>query len=156
MARPPLPMGTHGSIKVARRAGATSGSYVAKCRVRDYDGVTRLLERSGATKAAASRALQDELRARTGTKAAPLRPEETFERASEIWLTKLDAQVRDGARAVTTADTYRQRLRAVILPAVGQCAGDPEVLRRCRQVAGEIVGGVAVAFHCSELHSFTV
>ena len=119
MARPPLPMGTHGSIKVARRDGV-SGSYVAKCRFRDYDGVTRLLERSGATKAAASRAIQDEIRSRIGTAAAPLRPDHTFERAAEIWLAKLDAQVRDGARAVTTADTYRQRLRAVVLPAVGQ------------------------------------
>ncbi|MBW0101651.1 tyrosine-type recombinase/integrase [Pseudonocardia sp. KRD291] len=120
MARPPLSMGTHGSIRVARRAGGATGSYVAKCRFRDYDGVTRLLERSGSTKAAASRAIQDEIRSRIGSTSGPLRPEHTFERATEIWLTKLDAQVRDGARAVTTADTYRQRLRAVILPAIGQ------------------------------------
>jgi hypothetical protein len=33
-----------------------------------------------------------------------------------MWLAKLDAQVAEGARAATTADTYRQRL-SVILPA---------------------------------------
>lgn len=123
MARPPLAMGTHGSISIKRRVaadGAATGSYVARCRFRDYDGVTRWLERSGRTKAAASRSIQDEIRSRTGSPAAPLRPTDTFERASEAWLRKLDAQVADGARAVTTADTYRQRLRAVVLPAMGQ------------------------------------
>ncbi|MEQ3554635.1 tyrosine-type recombinase/integrase [Pseudonocardia nematodicida] len=122
MARPPLPMGTHGSIKVARRAGERrDASFVAKCRFRDFDGRTRLIERSGATKAAASRALQDEIRSRSRSVAtAPLRPEHPFERAADLWLIKLDAQVADGARSATTADLYRQRLRSVILPAVGQ------------------------------------
>ncbi|GAA1842016.1 hypothetical protein GCM10009772_19630 [Pseudonocardia alni subsp. carboxydivorans] len=74
-ARPPLPMGTHGSIEVVRRAGDITGSYVAMCRFRDFDGRTRLIERSGATKAAASRALQDEIRTRSRSVAtAPLRP----------------------------------------------------------------------------------
>ncbi|GAA4966767.1 hypothetical protein WHI96_05610 [Pseudonocardia tropica] len=36
------------------------------------------------------------------------RPEHTFERAAELWLVELDAQVADGARAVTTADLYRR------------------------------------------------
>ncbi|HEY2766021.1 MAG TPA: site-specific integrase, partial [Pseudonocardiaceae bacterium] len=102
-----------------KRAGRTT-VYVARCRFRDYDGVTRSLERHGPTKTAANRALQDEIRARTGSPAAPLRPEHTFERAAERWLAKLDAQVAEGTRKVTTADTYRQRLRSVILPAIGQ------------------------------------
>lgn len=121
MARPPLPMGTHGEIWTKRRAGSSSASYVARCRFRDFDGVTRWIERSGPTKSAASRALQDEIRTRTrSVVSAPLRPESRFEQAAELWLVKLDAQVADGARAVTTADLYRQRLRSIILPAVGQ------------------------------------
>ncbi|MDQ3887274.1 MAG: site-specific integrase, partial [Actinomycetota bacterium] len=119
MARPPLPMGTHGSITITKRAGRAT-VYVARCRFRDYDGVTRTLERHGSTKTAASRALQDEIRARAGSLAAPLRPHHTFERAAQRWLAKLDAQVADRTRKVTTADTYRQRLRLVILPAIGQ------------------------------------
>jgi integrase len=111
-------MGTHGSISINRRASGSS--YVARCRFRDYDGVTRWMERSGRSKAAAAAALQDEIRTRTGSRAAPLRPHDTFERAAEIWLAKLDAQVADGIRTVTTADTYRQRLRSIILPAMGQ------------------------------------
>ncbi|MGH3693026.1 MAG: tyrosine-type recombinase/integrase [Pseudonocardiaceae bacterium] len=54
-----------------------------------------------------------------GTPAAPLRPHHTFERAAVLWLDKLDAQVAEGARAATTADTYRQRLHSVVLPAMG-------------------------------------
>src|SRR3954447_6988572 len=109
MARPPLAMGTHGSISVTRRAG--SSAYVARCRFRDFDGVTRSLERSGRSKAPTMAALQDEVRVRVGTPAAPLRPRHTFERAPEVWLATLDARVAEGTRTATTADTYRQRLR---------------------------------------------
>jgi hypothetical protein len=118
MARPPLILGTHGSISIKKRPGGTS--YVARCRFRDLDGVTRSLERAGPTKQAAAAALQDEIRDRQGTPKSPLRPHHTFERAAEIWLAKLDAQVAEGTRKATTADTYRQRLNSVILPAMGQ------------------------------------
>ncbi len=86
VARAPLPMGAHGSIKVARRAGDITGSYVAKCRFRDFDGRTRLIERSGATKTAASRAL----RTRSGPGVAQRR-----DRAPAA-----GAHVRAGGRAV--------------------------------------------------------
>ena len=118
MARPPLPMGTHGSISVKQPEGGTS--YVARCRFRDFDGVTRHLEYAGRSKTAARTALQDALKVRMGSPAAPLRPDHKFERAAEMWLAKLDAQVAEGTRAATTADTYRQRLRSVVLPAMGQ------------------------------------
>ena len=118
MARPPLALGTHGSISIKKRAGGSA--YIARCRFRDFDGVTRPLERHGRSKTAALAALQDEIRSRVGAPAAPLRPHHTFERAADIWLAKLDAQVAEGTRAATTADTYRQRLRSVILPAMGQ------------------------------------
>jgi hypothetical protein len=111
-------MGTRGSVSVTKSTRGTS--FVARCRYRDFDGVTRLLERHGRTKTSALAALQDELRLRAGAPVAPLRPEHTFERAAELWLAKLGAQVAEGTRAITTADTYRQRLRSVILPAMGQ------------------------------------
>jgi hypothetical protein len=112
MARPPLAMGTHGSISVKKReVGAT---WVARCRFRDFDGVTRSLKAAGRSKTAAPAALQDALQDRMGSPQAQLEPQHTFERASEMWLSKLDAQVAEGTRAMTTADTYRQRLRSVI------------------------------------------
>ena len=48
MARPPLAMGTHGSISVNKPAG--SKAFSARCRFRDFDGKTRWLERHGPTK----------------------------------------------------------------------------------------------------------
>jgi hypothetical protein len=60
MARPPLAMGTHGSISVTKPAGTRS--WVARCRFRDFDGVTRSLERHGPTKTKALTGLQDEIR----------------------------------------------------------------------------------------------
>jgi integrase len=119
MARPPLDMGTHGAISVKihpRRAGV----YLAHTRFRDFDGVTRQIKRVGPTKTAAMTALQDDLQNRMGSPAQPLRPTDTVERAALMWLAKLDAQVAEGTRVATTADTYRQRLHSVVLPAMGQ------------------------------------
>jgi hypothetical protein len=118
MARPPLAIGTHGSMKAKYRADRKV--WVAHTRFRDFDGVTRLVQRVGRSQTAALAALQDDIRKRIGSPANPLRPTDTFERAANLWLAKLDAQVAEGARAATTADTYRQRLHSVILPAMGQ------------------------------------
>ena len=106
------------SISVKKREGGST--WVARCRFRDFDGVTRSLKAADRSKTVAAAALQDALRDRMGSPKAQLRPQHTFERASELWLSKLDAQVAEGTRAMTTADTYRQRLRSVILPAMGQ------------------------------------
>ena len=68
-------------------------AYVAHTRFRDYDGVTRQIRRTGPSKTAALAALQDDLKRRMGSPAQPLRPTDTVERAAEMWLAKLDAQV---------------------------------------------------------------
>src|SRR5689334_4858405 len=60
MGRPPLPLGTGGKIRFER---AGSG-WCARCRFRDFDGVTRPVERTAATKGAAERALKEALRDR--------------------------------------------------------------------------------------------
>jgi hypothetical protein len=96
--------------------------WVAHTRFRDFDGVTRLVQRVGRSQTAALAALQDDIRKRIGSPANPLRPTDTFERAANLWLAKLDAQVAEGARAATTADTYRQRFHSVILPRWGSGA----------------------------------
>ena len=113
MVRPPLSMGAHGSITIMKRAGPTT-VYVARCRFRDYDGVTRSLERHGPTKTAANRALQDEIRARTGSPAAPLRPDHTFERAAERWLAKLDAQVASATTRLGPRETARDTTHQLV------------------------------------------
>ena len=60
MARPPLPLGTHGRIRIYR----TTNGYRARTMVRDYDGRTRQLERNDPTKTAAGTAVKIAVRDR--------------------------------------------------------------------------------------------
>src|SRR5947209_19530627 len=76
MARPPLPLGEHGSISLAFRRGL----WVARCRFRGLDGVTRHIQKSGKSKTAARLALQEELRAQCGERTEMLRVRATHPR----------------------------------------------------------------------------
>src|SRR3954454_259848 len=63
MGRPPLPVGTFGKIGFLL---LPSSEVQARARFRDFDGRTRLVSKTGATRAAAERALKTELAARRG------------------------------------------------------------------------------------------
>jgi integrase len=110
VARPPLALGHHGSIKATR----DDGQWVARCRVRDLDGVTRKVERWGSSRAAAQRALQDELRQRRGERTELLQPQSRFRDAAALWTAKIAERRED-----STADTYRHWLDALVLPQLG-------------------------------------
>ena len=88
LGRPPLSLGTHGAFRFYR----TDTGYRARALVRDYDGRTRHVERHGATKAAAERALKLALRDRRG---APGREgvtgESTVSELAEAWHAALTA-----------------------------------------------------------------
>ena len=62
MPRPPLPAGTHGHIRF-QRTGA-GDAWRARTQVRDWDGRTRPIERTGRTKAAAKNRLEVAVRDR--------------------------------------------------------------------------------------------
>jgi len=111
MARPPLALGHHGSIKVTR----DRGQWVARCRFRDLDGITRRVARWGTSKTAAQQALQDELRERRGEQTEILRPDSRFREASVIWMRKIRER-----RADSTADTYDHCLRKQVLPQLAE------------------------------------
>ena len=111
MARPPLGLGHHGTIKVTR----DDGQWVARCRFRDLDGVTRRVARWAATKTGAQQALQDELRTRGGERAEILRPNSRFRDAATIYLDKITARRED-----STAATYSYWLDKLILPQLGE------------------------------------
>ena len=112
MARPPLPLGEHGSISVASKRGA----YVARCRVCGFDGVTRHIQESGKSKTAVRLALQDELRAQRGERTEVLRPESRFRDAADVWMGKIRER-----RADSTADTYASCLKNQVLPSSASC-----------------------------------
>lgn len=111
MARPPLALGHHGTIACKRE----NGRWVARCRVRDLDGVTRRVARWGTSRAAAQRDLQDDLRRRHGDRAVVLRPNSRFRDASEVWLAKIAERRED-----STLDIYTHWLKKLILPQLGE------------------------------------
>jgi hypothetical protein len=61
MGRPPLPLGTHGAIRSYQDAPKT---WRSRTLVRDYDGLTREVQRKGATKGQSRRLLAEALRDR--------------------------------------------------------------------------------------------
>ena len=70
MARPHLELGTHGRIRVY----PDPAGYRAVCLYRDWDGVTRQVQRQARTKGAAERALAVALRDRGGWERARRSP----------------------------------------------------------------------------------
>ncbi|MCD2197699.1 site-specific integrase [Actinomycetospora endophytica] len=114
MARPPLALGTPGSIKVAEES---AGVWVARCRFRDHDGVTRRMAKFAGSKTAARTALHRavEQRQRGATRAAgALSPTSTFADAAEIYLDKVKRKRQD-----TTYVEYKARLDNYVLPGLG-------------------------------------
>jgi len=110
MARPPLPLGTQGRIRIYR----TTNGYRARTLVRDYDGRTRQLERNGPTKTAAETALKIAVRdrGRVGDY-AEITPDSRVKDIGESWY----AALRD--IAPTTRQAYRDRLDRQIIPGIG-------------------------------------
>ncbi|MGH3809444.1 MAG: hypothetical protein ACRDRU_23020, partial [Pseudonocardiaceae bacterium] len=111
MARPPLGLGKHGSIRVTREGG----QWVARCRFRQLNGQTVRVERWGPSKTASTSNLQDELRNRAGERATVLSASSRFADAAELYLIKIADR-----REATTYDTYRHWMDTVVLPALGQ------------------------------------
>ncbi|MDR6868934.1 integrase [Microbacterium resistens] len=105
MARPPLVIGTWGKIARVQHAG----SWVAFARFRDYDGVTRQVERGGKTGAAAERELLAALRDRARLPNEDITPETRMNRVIDDWDKQLDDRdLSDGSRT-----TYRRQLKHI-------------------------------------------
>ncbi|MGH3776014.1 MAG: hypothetical protein ACRDRR_09830 [Pseudonocardiaceae bacterium] len=111
MARPPLGLGKHGSIRITRGGGR----WVARCRFRQLNGETVRVERWGSSKTGAMNNLQDELRDRAGEPRLMLSAGSRFAAAAEIYLAKVAERRED-----STYDTYRHWMDTVVLPALGE------------------------------------
>jgi hypothetical protein len=111
MGRPPLDIGQHGSVSFTRE----DEGWVARCRFRDLDGVTRRVERRGASRTAADAALREQLRRRGGRHAQRLRPNSRFRDAASVWMAKIVDR-----RSGSTVETYSYWLDALVLPRLGE------------------------------------
>ncbi|MCU1408515.1 MAG: site-specific integrase [Microbacteriaceae bacterium] len=98
MARPPLVIGTWGKIK---RANISPGAAIAYARFRDYDGVTRQVERRGTSQAAAERELLRALRDRTRLPIEELTPETRMNVLADAWLVEFAELDRSDGTRVT-------------------------------------------------------
>ncbi|PVZ08248.1 tyrosine-type recombinase/integrase [Actinomycetospora cinnamomea] len=113
MARPPLPLGTPGAITTKEES---AGVWVARCRFRDHDGVTRRLWKQGPSKTAARGALHQTIqdRQRGSGGGSTLTPASRFKDAAELYLAKVDRKREDSTHAL-----YAYHLGRTVLPALG-------------------------------------
>ena len=116
MPRPPLPLGTYGKIK----AWQEDKVWLARAKFRDFDGVVRLVKRSGKTKAAAERALRAALVERqTPVKQSEITAQTTIEKVAELWLAEIEQAVNAGLKSPSTLDAYRTIYHRHVQPALG-------------------------------------
>ncbi|NED99285.1 site-specific integrase [Phytoactinopolyspora halotolerans] len=113
MGRPPLPVGTAGTIGFTRM---NNGTIRARALFRDYDGMTRPVTRYGPSKAAAERRLKEALRdRRSPTDHDQIAATTRVRDLAIMWLAEIDdADLSDG-----TKDLYRRTLTTHVLPALG-------------------------------------
>jgi integrase len=116
MPRPPLDIGTYGSI----RCYQTASGWRATTKFRDYDGQTRPVERRGKTKAVAERNLKKALTERKGPRGDSLTPDTRFKEALALWLAKFQKMVDMGKRSPSSLDTYRSVLDRHVLKGLGE------------------------------------
>lgn len=114
MSRPPLRVGTYGKIttyEVGHRR------FRARTRYRDYDGVTRPVERAGTSLTNAENNLKEALRDR-GRAAldGDVTADTKVSAVAELWLAEID----DSDRAIRTKVTYRETWEKYLRPAVGE------------------------------------
>lgn len=135
MPRKPLEVGTYGKIRLYEVATG----WRAMTKYRDYDGVTRPVERMGPTPAAAERNLKKELRDRlTPTDKAGLTPDSKFKEAAELWLKEFEGLVDEGVRSPTSLDTYRGRLNTFVLRSMGELRLREVTVFRVEQVCQSV------------------
>lgn len=116
--RPPLPIGTAGSITVTQHGPK---SYRARCRFRDTDGVTRPVEKWGTSKQDARGKLNQALKERKRTSnEQEIGPDSYVKDVVALWLKKLDARVAAGKRSPGTVRAYRIYVDSVVLPRLGE------------------------------------
>jgi integrase len=112
MGRPPLPVGTFGTILFVPQSG---GGVQARVRFRDYDGRVRLIAKLGRSRAAAERALKAELSDRqTPSSGGAITATMRLSELADIWLA--------GSHGWSsgTERVYRSAVNSQVKPALGQ------------------------------------
>jgi len=114
MPRPPLPIGTYGKIRTVKEAG---GTWTARAGFRDYDGITRDVERAGPTRVQAENALREALRDRAKIVGnGDLTPDTKVKDLAEQWWSEWKRQ----PHSPNTTYNYRRKMDLFILRGLGE------------------------------------
>jgi hypothetical protein len=113
MPRPRLAIGTVGDITTRK---VPSGRFEARTRYRDWGGRTRQVQSTGATAAAAERALKARLVERSELQPTDttLTPDSLFSDLVAYWLADIDME---GRISRTTRNLYERNMRTLVSPA---------------------------------------
>lgn len=142
MARPPLPIGTYGKIRTKPNP---AGGFTARAAFRDYDGITRDVERNGATKGAAENVLKEALRDRARVVGTDeLKPDSKVTELVDQWWPEWQRSV---DHSPNTAYNYRRMIDRFVLPGLGSLrlreASTPRVTRFLREIEDRSGGPTA-------------
>jgi integrase len=113
MGRPPLEVGTGGDIRINKLG---PDRYRARGRFRDFDGKTRDVEATGATRSAAERALKAKFRDRVAPNDDEVTRETYVHTLADLWLEEITAEERIRPQTISR---YEISVRVSIKPAVG-------------------------------------
>lgn len=141
--RPPLRIGQHGKIN---RIEVEPGTWIARCRFRDTDGVTRIVERRSPAPDQYGKRAEDALVEALATRQAPGDGEITLDtRIIDLVDRHIDRLEEDG-RADRTIDTYRYcaKLLTKIIAGVRVREATPAridaAIRSMRNAHGDVLG----------------
>lgn len=133
MARPPLPLGTWGTISTQQ---VTPGVHRARARYRDYDGHTRQVEARGKTAAAARRELQARMANRVTPRGSGLSLDSRMQDLTDQYFA--DARVA-GQPSERSLEKYEATWRVHLAPVVGQL--------RIREATPSLLNAVIAKIH---------
>lgn len=140
--RPPLRIGQHGKV---RRIEVEPGTWIARCRYRDTDGVTRVVERRSPGPDQYGKRAEDSLMEALATRQAPGAGEITLDtKIIDLVDRHIDRLEEDG-RADRTIDTYRYcaKLLAKIIAGVRVREATPAridaAIRSMRTAHGDVL-----------------
>lgn len=114
MARPPLPIGTVGTIRTEKLG---PNRYCARARYRDHDGKTRDVEATDTTAPAAIRALKIKVRDRIAPNDDEITRETHVSTLAALWLEEIAAEERVSLQSISR---YEISVRVSIVPALGE------------------------------------
>lgn len=114
MSRPPLAVGTYGSITTLE---TTPGTWRARAKYRDHDGVTRRVERFANSKGGAERRLRDAVRDRLHRDGdEDITPDTTLAVVAQVWISEYPTTTKIAPQSL---EKYQRVIDKIIVPGLG-------------------------------------